>query len=619
MNAGIVLRAALMTVRQVPSLISVVIATAVHAEQCRFEAPPVPPLVASGLPPIPKLDPMLDLTIRVGKDGRPFIMDVQGTGQLWLTWRRFPVDGGPRLEERLVIASGNPGRPIDRQFCETGWVPVDRLPMFGRLRLPAAPSSPASWHIEVYEQNLSPRTYVTEQDLAKIGVTGPGLNVHPRVDPPPLAPFNVDQNPPGACELSQTPPSDDAPLVDSADLPVDALDTPGFVHLVSGRSVSAVVQPLPHGASLTLRFFAKFLSAPSAPDEICNINLKAADTLTNRRVVATLPWAAVGEMQWSVVLETTRPSPPVKVNVYGERPVWNSSKNGAHAPGAYSCLQMQQHPVLETPKNGGAVFQAAYALTVHTGLKSAGISQSTHSAVVDAMLAAIDLWRSACSRCTPYQFSVVDIDGVVYVPLGMLQGRAGNFRATFETNFPFTSDFMTDKYMNTLMKTNSFVQVDDSLWQRRRFCNQRSEDEHHFSTSESPLCRPTAVANDNERIVNFHWVADSTPCGGDAGTVACWNGKDIISMNLHDYSFYVGDIGAALLGTSHRQVDLIRVLAHEVGHWLGLGHLKGQDSIMQSFFSDARCLDNRALDELNAIAAREKPPSYTPEALRYDH
>jgi hypothetical protein len=88
-------------------------------------------------------------------------------------------------------------------------------------------------------------------------------------------------------------------------------------------------------------------------------------------------------------------------------------------------------------------------------------------------------------------------------------------------------------------------------------------------------------------------------------------------MNVNEFSFYAGDVGQVLVGTSDRQVDLVRVFAHEIGHWLGLGHLPSDGNIMSNTFGRARCIDDVVLEKLNAIASGRLQPSFEAEALLY--
>src|SRR5262249_51205141 len=138
--------------------------------------------------------------------------------------------------------------------------------------------------------------------------------------------------------------------------------------------------------------------------------------------------------------------------------------------------------------------------------------------------------------------------------------------------------------------------------QRQRFCMQDDEKDYRFSAARSPLCRPSPPGSDQEMVVNLEWRPAGLTCDSRSAVVACWNGTDLIELNLKDYSFYVGDTGDDLLGKSAKGADLIRVFAHEVGHWLGLDHIDGDGNIMSDQLAAARCIDDRNMRLINAVA-----------------
>jgi hypothetical protein len=514
------------------------------------------------------------------------------------------------LEQRLSVEGWRSDQQGPAFRCETGWTPLDDLSSGKLLRIPAsADESTWRWHVSIFQRNLTPRTYVTQQDLSTITVGGPHIDLQPRVNPALLPPFNIDGTPPAKCEVTTTPPSDDALLNKHVHLPARTLDSTGFIRLLSGGSVSVLVSPLHRGEEVTLRFFAKSIEEASSGEEVCNATLTADNTGDKQRIVATWPWAIAGERLWTVAIETRRPSPAIELAVYGERPPLTPSNASANSPSAYSCTGIRD-AVLPLSE-GRSVFHGVYALTIDTGLSAASVGNNAYTTVIDALLNAINLWRSACTSCSLYQFSVVQVDGTVYVPSNMLQGQADKLIARF------LDDMVPDKNMGPFVMIEQYVPVPISPEQRTLFCHQVPEKDGIFSAAESPLCRATTASNDREMVLHFRWARDEAPCSGEADAIACWNGADLISMNLRDFSFYAGDVGSVVLGTAPHQVDLVRVFAHEAGHWLGLGHLNSGTSIMQTKFSHALCLDNLTLSKLNQIDSEGMNGASAAEALHY--
>jgi hypothetical protein len=202
----------------------------------------------------------------------------------------------------------------------------------------------------------------------------------------------------------------------------------------------------------------------------------------------------------------------------------------------------------------------------------------------------------------------------------MLHGTSvGDFRATFIVDYPWSWRFWPQKSTGLFSSALRFVPVDNSNRQRYRFCVQKSEDEHKFSAAESPLCRPSPPGSDREMIINFDWRPDGLTCDSDEDVVACWNGTDLIQLNLKNYSFYVGDTGGTLVGTAVDGADLIRVFTHEVGHWLGLDHMAGGGNIMSPTLAEARCIDDGNMRMIDSVARGEVPQKANQaESLRYE-
>lgn len=393
---------------------------------------------------------------------------------------------------------------------------------------------------------------------------------------------------------------------------------PGYIHALSGRNLFLKI--VAAAAPVTVRLAAKSIGLATPAVPVCTATIDralAAGALP--WIVASHPAQYVGHtLRWTIALSSAKPSAPLKLQVYRDRLPGQQPQAGNGEPDVHSCTRTYVPP--QPPRSGvaGPVFRSAYALTVRTGLGGLDMAPRQRKAVVDAMLTAVGNWRASCARCSPYQFSVIDIDGEVHVPATMLQGGPENFRATFARNYPFDKRIAINRNNGYFTDATPMVKVSGTLRQRRRFCNQEPDPQHGFSAPNSPLCRPTLVPGADKMIIHVEWSKSKLPCGSRQGAVACWNGTDRIVMNLDEFSFYAGNLGEPLLGTASRQVDLVRVFTHEVGHWLGVGHLDAEGSIMSAHFADARCIDDLAAARLNDIAAGLEKPSRTPETLLYE-
>lgn len=96
-------------------------------------------------------------------------------------------------------------------------------------------------------------------------------------------------------------------------------------------------------------------------------------------------------------------------------------------------------------------------------------------------------------------------------------------------------------------------------------------------------------------ILNGH-----TSCGGD-GIIGCGISSDRVEIDGSDYAYEF--YGSHLFGGGIKNVDLLTVLIHEVGHWVGLPHLPGEHSIMGSRYGNIRCIDDVVIEEMQRVTS----------------
>jgi hypothetical protein len=89
-----------------------------------------------------------------------------------------------------------------------------------------------------------------------------------------------------------------------------------------------------------------------------------------------------------------------------------------------------------------------------------------------------------------------------------------------------------------------------------------------------------------------------TSCGNDSNVIACRSDVELTEYNARDYRFVIMAAGQETIGTGAIDVDLDHVIAHEMGHWIGLGHIDSGQSLMASSMEDSRCIDMRTVNSL---------------------
>ena len=89
-----------------------------------------------------------------------------------------------------------------------------------------------------------------------------------------------------------------------------------------------------------------------------------------------------------------------------------------------------------------------------------------------------------------------------------------------------------------------------------------------------------------------------TSCDSNPDTIACEQWGDQIEFNIKDYTYTVDSSGEVAFGRGLREVSLDAVMAHEIGHWLGLDHVEKTDALMSPTVDKARCIVDADVEAL---------------------
>ncbi|MES2040098.1 MAG: matrixin family metalloprotease [Pseudomonadota bacterium] len=263
------------------------------------------------------------------------------------------------------------------------------------------------------------------------------------------------------------------------------------------------------------------------------------------------------------------------------------------------------------------------------------LSTAARDDITKHLLQGMALWRPICYLCTPDQLVLARVDGKTYVLQSLLEaldkhysrvasgtgilleqvsGKYGELVSSLgaryhprgrESNFGYVELLEPNASLQALCKEN-FDGMPVSL-QRIRNAVGCEIDRERF---ESKTVRAST------QLIFRTTTLDGCPSG--INTVACESSALKIEFNAKDYKFVSHFGRVKIVGNGQREADLLHVLTHEIGHWIGIGHLAQRGSLMSESMSGSRCIDTAAANALNILVAGGDFPVSEPKALLWD-
>jgi hypothetical protein len=222
---------------------------------------------------------------------------------------------------------------------------------------------------------------------------------------------------------------------------------------------------------------------------------------------------------------------------------------------------------------------------------------------------AIAIWSAECSSCSIDTLSVLKIGDRFLIRTELFQALQ---MWPSSPLFPLFADKRISSFRVLIGNVPLFTEVSPTDSAILRLCQAST------STVPEPLrrvavaygCNPTPNRNKGTVLQLILGVTDGpTACGRSANIIACEPDRELLELNGRDYRFSV-DGSKVQLGSGPIDVNLFQVVLHEVGHWLGLGHVLTDESIMAKTLERSRCINDGDLAELTA--ALTKPTRYSP-------
>ncbi|WP_162145615.1 matrixin family metalloprotease [Sinorhizobium meliloti] len=383
-----------------------------------------------------------------------------------------------------------------------------------------------------------------------------------------------------------------------------------FDHFVEVRflSKSSGEQPFKEVCSIDLSswpFAREYALASLSDDRIFN-------PIWRVEVVVQRGAATTDELEFSIFrdLDPGRPRVALSQEPYGSNPFLSS----------FVCQSLGGRGSIAT--QAGIPFAISSVLRIKTIDAHGMITKNNRMVLRNNLLEAVALWRRSCSLCLPAHMLFVEIDGELFTI-----GRDGSFAgyALFE-NEPVrrTIPRLGDPVLPTLPSDRSgtrtptvgYVSVSRSSELVSRICSMQGVSAEAVQVR-AELCETTGSGAPTSPVIELIVIDGPTSCGDQINHVACEPDGKRVEFNARDYRFRSWETGDVLFGRGARVADLMPVLIHEVGHWIGLPHSAGHESIMAGSLQHARCIDDTTRDDLRLLARGDVTVVKGPNELTY--
>lgn len=264
----------------------------------------------------------------------------------------------------------------------------------------------------------------------------------------------------------------------------------------------------------------------------------------------------------------------------------------------------------------------ASVLAVRISYPDGACGSDCRRKVADAFVSALNLWRQQCLRCGVGIFAFVIVDDIVYVEQNiarMFTDLLVPLEQRIVNSHQVLLGLTGDRPSGDGHVFGSYVRLERTDRSIADFCTRR------FGESFRQLWPgrfKSAACNDSDPtasppLATIKFV-EAPPCG-KAEFIACGKRDYGIEMDLENTAYVFRDdptavsVGEApiLLGAaSAERVDIEAVFIHEIGHYLGLGHLQTKNlparspAVMLDTLDDDSCLSLAETMMLNSAASR---------------
>ena len=313
---------------------------------------------------------------------------------------------------------------------------------------------------------------------------------------------------------------------------------------------------------------------------------------------AQAQWDRITSPVWRIEIEPIGPhtSPPVTISARALREFDPARFPGARdakqistsdwklASVIYQCRSWMQQkspapitPLLVNPPKSSPI---PTAISVDVPIT---FGEKQLSLILRALRTAMGIWLANCKNCSYNSLSLIKVgkqfwlrDDITHPILPSVRGL----------NTVPNGNRILARVATAVGGVELFGSVPLSVREWSDVCARNPQDQApEFPRILSSLgCPGTASsANTTSEVTLLVPTHSPTSCGLTANIIACEQDSSLVELNGRDYRFCLGSAGFTCFGNGKRAVDLMQIMLHEVGHWIGLGHSGSPNAIMASY------------------------------------
>ncbi len=272
----------------------------------------------------------------------------------------------------------------------------------------------------------------------------------------------------------------------------------------------------------------------------------------------------------------------------------------------------------EVTPSGTADFAKSFHLDIRVRESSFKLSKTQLQEIEKLSLIAASTWNRACVNCQPLNLSIVTLNGKNFAHAAIGQWVSSKLLV------PLNAEYL-DKSLGYAKGRNrigtagisfSYQAIGDLQKEFQDICKlQESPSQSNLATLKRQVCDGASRDAQFTSHLLIDFVDGRTACGESPNIIACRADNELTEFNVRDFRFVSPDASTPSIGNGKIEVDFSHVLLHEMGHWIGLGHIDSGDSVMASSLEQSRCVDAVTVDTLGRVVASEEGAGAAPLAF----